>query len=1178
VTEPQETAPEKKKRTGCLRKLAFCALLAFFLFLAALAGAYLGRFALIKYAAAKLGPTQNLAISFDLQGSLFTSLTIDHLKIVPTGPSEIVNIEIEHASARYHLLKLIRGDFTHGLEEVEARNVFVEMRPNDEIAEKLGHKKTQIMKWDDLFHNPGLFIRNVAGDNINFISHTPAGDFRVEKASAHILPGENGPIKIGHFEIPGYGIWDNIQANASNDRGIVQVNGLYLDKLNGVDTLTLDSNARTIKMVGRYKGAGANVSLAVVNDVGHLQFEAEIPKVPTLLPQFHSGSFTGSGSIEIRQRDIGLHVTGAIDKLTSDQIDAGHAEFTVNATNTMIPRPVRPLDGLVSQLSVAFQNLRLNQYDLDQGTLSASNQHEKVEVASLTFSRMQNNFALKGSAVLPTDLKQITTTPFSIDFTLHAPNLAGFNAEQNLKSLNGALEGSGSLHHQNNIYRGEATLAGTSLNFQGFNTQKLNTRLTLQDRVVQFTELFLDINGRDFVNAWAQINLDSPNAYSGRLQASVADLGIFNPLLHAANPTAALAGSLHADWLGSGTLQPQAHHGWLQVVADKVESSGAKIDHAQLSGTYTPEKATFPDLDIASGPSHFVGQLELAEGKLRLHDMALDQNELRVLDGFIIIPCILSKYQQPAQLFPLDGRIAANLQADNLDLDKLLGSFGQKSPVSGNISMNLLAAGTLALPVATIQLDAKKLSAPQTAAIGPTDASLQFHIAKKQSTLDGTIKQSQMQPLTLHGETALDMEKLIQSKKLDPQTPVKLDATLPASSIAFVGKMAPAIRYIEGTLALDLHATGTVGNPDLRGQAQLNIPALRFNNQSLPAVNQFGADIRYEGKKIVVKRCGGGIAGGQVNLEGTVDVANLQQPSLALRFKADNALLARNDSVTLRANSDIHIDGPLATAKVKGSVDITKSRFFRDIEILPIQLPGRPAPNPGINQPQVSITAKPVADWTFDVAIKTSDPFMVAGNLAKGAVETDLHLGGTGRTLYLEGYAEVDNFVASLPFSKLEVPYGYVYFTKDDPFTPQLDLQGSSSMRGYDISVYIYGDPSNPLTIFTSQPPLPQEEIISLLATGLTTSEITSNGNAVAGRAAVLAFQSLYRKIFKHSEATEKDSFLDRFEFDIGGVDPRTGHQDVSAQFQLTKRVYLVGALDVQGNLTGQVKYLIRFK
>jgi len=1174
VTEPKETA-SPRKRGGCLRKIALGSLAALFLVLIAV---YLLRVPIIRWAATKACATQNLAISFDLSGSLFTSITINHLQLKPTGPSEILAVQAEHVSARYHLLKLIRGDYSHAIERIEAKNVFVEMQPNDEVAEKLGHVKHEIMKWDDLFHNPALFVQHIEGEEITFISHTPAGDLRIEHANAKVEPNADGMVSVGHLEVPGYGVWNQVHASVRNDSGVLRLSQLELDSLNGVDTITLDSIQRTLDLKGRYKGAGATISLAVKDNVGNAHFDARIPNLPTLLPQFHSGDFAASGTVEIRQREMELHASAVVDKVASKDLDAGHTELAINAIDVLIPRPKTPLSGLTSTLKASADNLRFNAYAVDHVEISAKNEHEKVFAESLHVARGEDTLDLSGSAVLPADLKKIVTTPFSLDFKIHAPTLAAFNAEQNLNALNGALEGSGSLHHTNNIYSGDATLSATELNFQGFDTRTFTAKLSLRDRLVQFTELFLDINGRDYVNGWAQVNLDAPNAYSGRLQISVADLGIFNPLLHAAQPQASLAGALHCDWLGSGNLNPQAHNGWVQLVADNVQSGATKIDHAQLSGTYTPEKAEFPDLAIASGPSHFAGQLEFAEGKLRLHDMALDQNGMRVLDGFVIIPCDPSQYRDLAKLFPNDQRIAANLQANNLDLDKLLGSFGQKSPVRGTISTNILAAGTLIAPAATVQFSAQKLIAPQTEKIGPTDVNLQLHLAKNETLIAGTIKQQQMQPLTFNGKVGLDMEKLAQSKKLDPATPLQLDANLPASSIAFVSKLVPTMRYMEGTLALNVHATGSAGSPDLRGQVLLNVPAIRFNNQNLPPVNQFAADIRYEGKKVVFQRFGGGIAGGNVSLDGYVDIADLKQPTLKLRFKADNALLARNDSVTLRSNADISIEGPLATAAVKGKVDVTKSRFFRDIEILPIQLPGRPAPNPGIQQPTVSITAKPVADWTFDIAIKTHDPFLVSGNLANGSVETDLHLGGTGQKLWLDGYAEINNFVASLPFSKLEVPYGYVYFTKDNPFVPQLDIQGSSSMRGYDISVYIYGDPSNPLTIFTSQPPLPQEEIISLLATGLTTGEITSNGNAVAGRAAVLALQSLYRKVFKHSEPTEKESFLDRFQFDIGGVDPRTGRQDVSAQFELTKRVFLVGALDIQGGLTGQVKYLIRFK
>jgi hypothetical protein len=172
----------------------------------------------------------------------------------------------------------------------------------------------------------------------------------------------------------------------------------------------------------------------------------------------------------------------------------------------------------------------------------------------------------------------------------------------------------------------------------------------------------------------------------------------------------------------------------------------------------------------------------------------------------------------------------------------------------------------------------------------------------------------------------------------------------------------------------------------------------------------------------------------------------------------------------------------------------------------------------------------------------------------------------------------LDNFIASLPFSKLEVTHGYIYFTPDRPFEPVIDIQGSSQMRDYNIGVYIYGDAANPQTIFSSDPPLPPEDIISLLATGTTTSELTGNADVLAGRASVLLFQKLYHTIFKKKAPSEKEAFLDRFDVELGGVDPRTGHQEVGARFKVSPRFYIIGDLDVQGDIRGQVKYLLRFR
>jgi hypothetical protein len=112
----------------------------------------------------------------------------------------------------------------------------------------------------------------------------------------------------------------------------------------------------------------------------------------------------------------------------------------------------------------------------------------------------------------------------------------------------------------------------------------------------------------------------------------------------------------------------------------------------------------------------------------------------------------------------------------------------------------------------------------------------------------------------------------------------------------------------------------------------------------------------------------------------------------------------------------------------------------------------------------------------------------------------------------------------------------------------------------------------------TSEPPLPQEEIISLLATGTTREELTGNNNVLAGRAAMLLVGQLYRKVFKKGQGTQSSSVFDRLDLDVGTVDPRTGQQQATARFKINDQFVVLGDLGVGGDYRGMLKYLIRFK
>jgi autotransporter translocation and assembly factor TamB len=172
----------------------------------------------------------------------------------------------------------------------------------------------------------------------------------------------------------------------------------------------------------------------------------------------------------------------------------------------------------------------------------------------------------------------------------------------------------------------------------------------------------------------------------------------------------------------------------------------------------------------------------------------------------------------------------------------------------------------------------------------------------------------------------------------------------------------------------------------------------------------------------------------------------------------------------------------------------------------------------------------------------------------------------------------LENVEATLPFSRLQISYGFLYFDPSDSFNPRIELHGSSVIRDYTVHVYVYGSSLAPEAVFTSEPPLPQEEIISLLAAGTTRSELASSNSVIASRASMLLVQQLYRKIFKKGQATQSSSIFDRLDVDFGTVDPRTGQQQVNARFRVNDQFMVLGDLGVGGDYRGMVRYVIRFR
>ncbi len=833
---------------------------------------------------------------------------------------------------------------------------------------------------------------------------------------------------------------------------------------------------------------------------------------------------------------------------------------------------------LDAKITGSVGEFRLGDYEGDSAEFDITTEGGKVKIEELNVTAGENRLDLSGELDMPRDLAEFDPKQVDLELSVDARDVKQFIAQQTGRSLTGELSVTGKLVQKDGLISGSLVLAGSEVSYAGLDLAALSGTAEIERSVVHLRGLRVALAQGGQLAAVGTYDLRGAHAYTGELTAGVPQLRVFEPLLRSFGQQAELAGALTLDWKGRGQLSPAEHSGGVVLdVRDGRYQQTTGIS-AHVAGTYSPEVWSFPDLRLATSAGGLRADLALREKVLQVSDLSLRQNGAVVATGAVRAPLDLAKIQQPAELIPADGEILIDLQSQRLNLAQIPGLEDQK--LQGRLSANLHVEGKLDALRGDLKVRAAGLKSAAMGQLAPASAELTVTLGDDRLTAAGTLRQPEIQPLAITGSMPFDVPAVLRERRIDPSLPITASLRLPSSSLDFLRKLSPAIESIRGRAAADVEVRGTIRNPELSGSLTAEIPNLRLDVAAVNEVRDARLALRFRGQTLFVETFTAKIGGGPLNLSGTVQLADLAKPVLDLALRSDAVLLVRNDTIVARADLALSLTGPLASARLAGTVGIVESEFFREVEILPLKLPGRPAPAvaQGAAKP-ISFTAAPLRDWTFDVAIETRDPFLIVSNLATGSVVGNLRLSGTGLAPTLVGTAEVKDLVASLPFSRLRIVRGFITFTPGGALlNPTLDLRGVSEIRDYRIDIYISGTAQNPETLFVSRPPLPQEEIISLLATGATREELTGNENVLAGRATWLFLQNLYGKIFGGDMGGDDIAFLDRIDVDLGGVDPQTGEQSLVTRFDITKNWRLIGIANVGGGVQGRIKYVMRFR
>lgn len=642
--------------------------------------------------------------------------------------------------------------------------------------------------------------------------------------------------------------------------------------------------------------------------------------------------------------------------------------------------------------------------------------------------------------------------------------------------------------------------------------------------------------------------------------------------------------SASGTWQGGGDFGPKPHRGSFDIRSFEWIRKDTPPLFVRTRGDYDwPAKVTLAELTATADGQTIEAEATLADGILKLPRIEWKEGTTRLVGGRAEIPLPEDPSDVKAFL-KQDIPLSLFLESEWIDSSRLAAWLPEgKSPLSeGSGRVNLVIAGTPANPKIDLDAALKGLRLPDQPDVPVIDADLSLDGAAGSLVLGGEVRPAAYPPVKLSGKMPFKPGEWANDPGSVLKETVDARVDIPRLEVATFRNFMPAAEELAGILEGGFAASGTLGKPELSGELRLSGGAFSKRDSPAPPVSNAGFVIRLQGQEVRLERLSFESSGGTFDASGTVGIADPAAPTFDLRFRATSLPLKRDESMIVRADADLGLSGNLQQARISGTVDLVDSLFYRDFEILPVRVPFTAPARPRLPaidpEEKAADLPAPFGNWALDVRVRTRDPLLIRGNLARGSATADIRFGGTLGKIEPQGSAIIRDVTARLPFSTLKVNNGIVSFTPAGGLNPELNIRGTSNIGRYDVNVFFYGPVNAPRTALTSDPPLAESEIMTLLATG-TTSDGLEDGQAATMKAAQLFVEEWRRGRLPFAEQLSKALvLLNNVDVRVGEDDPLTGKRLNSATIEVTERIFVSGSVDKESNTRVLGAFVLRFK
>jgi len=326
-----------------------------------------------------------------------------------------------------------------------------------------------------------------------------------------------------------------------------------------------------------------------------------------------------------------------------------------------------------------------------------------------------------------------------------------------------------------------------------------------------------------------------------------------------------------------------------------------------------------------------------------------------------------------------------------------------------------------------------------------------------------------------------------------------------------------------GSINVEGRIGGTVQNPDLRGLAHL-ADASFGRRGFFTTLSKLNGDLFFDQNRVTLNNIQGNVGGGTVQVQGAASLQGRTIQTMNIRIEASNVRVRYPEGLRTVFDGNLVLRGSMASPLLEGSVEIQSLAYRSGFEDFLALVTER---NPGSR-------ASLLGRLRLAIHVEGGRNITIQNQLADVEARLDVDVKGTVDEPSVTGHIEASGGTLLFQGNRYRITRGNIDFVDPLRIDPVIDVQAEAEVRDYRVILSITGRGERLHLDMRSDPPLPELEIVSLIAGGRTREEYaeknrpTSEQLFQSGAASVL-FDLLKQRVggrFFGSNRVRIDPFL----------------------------------------------------